>query len=156
MQKYVLGFMFDSKLENVVLIRKNKPDWQKGKLNGVGGKVEPLEDDPDYMERPEDAMYREFKEETGVFVSCLWKEFCLLRSIDFEIWCFYAVDQKSFDEAKTTESEEVVKTAVNDIKNGVDNLQWLVLMARNHAELCSVTNQSRYNRIFATVEYIKN
>lgn len=39
---YVAGFLFGPMPRHnyVALIRKNKPDWQKGKLNGIGGKVE--------------------------------------------------------------------------------------------------------------------
>jgi len=37
---YVAGFMFSPDLENVVLIEKQKPEWQKGKYNAVGGKIE--------------------------------------------------------------------------------------------------------------------
>ena len=36
MQSYVLGFCFNSVLEEVVLIRKLKPEFQKFKFNGVG------------------------------------------------------------------------------------------------------------------------
>lgn len=43
----------------MVLIRKVKPDWQAGKLNGVGGKIE-------IGESATIAMAREFREETGV------------------------------------------------------------------------------------------
>lgn len=57
---YVLGFAFDYKCENVVLIHKEKPEWQKGKLNGVGGKVEKIDS------CIHAAMTREFFEETGV------------------------------------------------------------------------------------------
>lgn len=59
-KKYVLGFAFDWKRENIVLIHKEKPEWQKGKLNGVGGKVEQSDS------CIHDAMTREFFEETGV------------------------------------------------------------------------------------------
>lgn len=59
-KKYVLGFAFDYKREHVVLIHKEKPEWQSGKLNGVGGKVE-KEDSCIH-----DSMVREFFEETGV------------------------------------------------------------------------------------------
>jgi 8-oxo-dGTP diphosphatase len=38
--QYVLGFLFDPSQKDVVLIKKLKPEWQKGKLNGVGGKIE--------------------------------------------------------------------------------------------------------------------
>lgn len=60
MKEYVLGFAFDEGKKAVVLILKDRPDWQKGKYNGIGGKVE-LSD-----ESLLHAMIREFYEETGV------------------------------------------------------------------------------------------
>jgi 8-oxo-dGTP pyrophosphatase MutT (NUDIX family) len=56
--RYVAGFMFDVANKQVALIRKTKPAWQAGKLNGIGGKIED-------GESPEAAMVREFLEETG-------------------------------------------------------------------------------------------
>lgn len=65
MTRYVLGFMVWGSL--VSLIRKKRPEWQAGKLNGVGGHVE--EGEP-----PRNAMAREFFEETGVKTSPdLWE-----------------------------------------------------------------------------------
>lgn len=60
----VLGFAFAPRAEAgrlpwVALVLKDHPDWAKGKLNGVGGAVEPPEE-------PRAAMAREFREETGV------------------------------------------------------------------------------------------
>src|SRR5258708_364006 len=37
---YVCGFMMSYDLMQFLLIRKTHPDWQKGKLNGIGGKIE--------------------------------------------------------------------------------------------------------------------
>lgn len=55
---------------DVLLILKNRPDWQAGKLNGVGGKVE------DYDLGPYAAMIREFYEETGIETNPgQWHEF---------------------------------------------------------------------------------
>jgi len=62
-KEYVLGFAFDETKNNVVLILKNRPAWQKGFYNGVGGKVEKY--DEDYHA----AMSREFLEETGVLIN---------------------------------------------------------------------------------------
>lgn len=55
--RYVLGFMFDHEEKHVLLIWKNRPKWQAGKLNGIGGKIEA-------GETPLQAMEREFTEET--------------------------------------------------------------------------------------------
>lgn len=55
---YVVGFYFTDDFTHVALIRKNRPAWQAGLLNGIGGRVEP-------NETPLDAMVREYAEETG-------------------------------------------------------------------------------------------
>lgn len=57
--EYVLGFLFNRDMTEVALILKTKPEWQAGKLNGIGGKVE-------LGELPHYAMAREFYEETGL------------------------------------------------------------------------------------------
>jgi len=57
MIEYVCGFLVRDDL--IALIRKVKPKWQAGKLNGVGGKIEP-------GETPMQAMSREWLEESGV------------------------------------------------------------------------------------------
>lgn len=44
---------------NVLLVLKDRPDWLKGRLNLVGGKIEP-------GETPEQAALRELKEESGL------------------------------------------------------------------------------------------
>lgn len=58
--QYVLGFAFGCDGNAVLLIMKNRPKWQAGKVNGVGGKIE----EDDWC--AEAAMVREFKEETGI------------------------------------------------------------------------------------------
>ena len=68
-RQWSVGFVLDLNATLVLLIRKNRPSWQKGKLNGVGGKVEA-------GETPTAAMDREFKEETG----------CALSNIDGGAW----------------------------------------------------------------------
>lgn len=57
MKNYVLGFYFDG--DDVLLIHKLIPEWQRGKVNGLGGSIEP-------DETPEAAMVREFVEESGI------------------------------------------------------------------------------------------
>lgn len=43
MKNYVVGFLFNNDMTKIVLIHKNRPYWQIGKLNGVGGKIEEYE-----------------------------------------------------------------------------------------------------------------
>ncbi len=60
MKEMVLGYMFSQDRRRVVLIRKNRPEWQAGQLNGIGGKIEEFDADPAA------AMRREFREEAGL------------------------------------------------------------------------------------------
>ena len=62
MRSYVLGFCFSRDHSKVVLIAKNRPKWQAGRLNGIGGHVED-------GEIPIVAMAREFREESLVEIS---------------------------------------------------------------------------------------
>jgi 8-oxo-dGTP diphosphatase len=104
-QVYVCGFMFSADRSEVVLIRKAKPAWQIGKLNGVGGKVEP-------GEQPLSAMKREFAEETGLN-HMPWEHFATLRGDGFVVY-FYETTADYHHEAQTMETEEVVIGRVDD------------------------------------------
>lgn len=67
-KEYVLGFMFDYSRHRVLLIEKQHPEWQRGLLNGIGGKINP-------DELPVNAMVREFAEETGIETSAVqWQQ----------------------------------------------------------------------------------
>lgn len=73
---YCLGFIFNKDLTQLLLIKKEKPLNQKGKLNGIGGKVE--EGESFY-----DAMVREVKEEANLDIKD-WEE--LTTEGDFEYY----------------------------------------------------------------------
>jgi len=78
LKKYVLGFYFrhqGSAKTEVLLVLKNRPPWQNGRVNGIGGHIEP-------GETPEGAMEREFREETGLDFTAIkeWRLFAILRS----------------------------------------------------------------------------
>lgn len=61
MKRYVCSFAFSPDRARVLLILKNRPAWQEGKLNGVGGKIEE-------GELAVEAARREFREETSLDV----------------------------------------------------------------------------------------
>lgn len=60
---YVVGFLFNESLTKVLLIEKNRPAWQAGFYNGIGGKIEATDYSSDH------AMIRELREETGIELS---------------------------------------------------------------------------------------
>lgn len=127
--QYVLGFAFTAALERLVLIRKAKPAWQRGKLNGVGGKIE---DESKYI-----AMVREFKEETGLSTTGQqWSYFCRMEGKDFEVHCFTTV--ADIHGCATQEAEPVEIVLVDEIKHlhkeMIENLPWLIHLAKDHLE----------------------
>ena len=65
MKHYVLGFIFNKYRDKILLIEKNRPVWAAGHWNGIGGKVEHEIDGR--LETPDEAMFRECAEETGIY-----------------------------------------------------------------------------------------
>ena len=97
---YVIGFVFSKSLDRVVMIKKNRPDFLAGKLNGVGGKV-------DANELPTHAMRRECREETGLDI-IRWIKFSTIEieSNGVIVHCFFAVSNR-IDSAETRTDEPV-------------------------------------------------
>lgn len=118
---------------DVVLIRKNKPDWQRGKLNGIGGKVE-------HGETIRRAMQREFEEETGCWTSQNdWRQVAVLSYSDKNgqgdhatIFFFEMRDEHWNRKIETKTDEKVDWYDVNAIITSptiVPNLRWLIPLA---------------------------
>jgi 8-oxo-dGTP diphosphatase len=125
--EYVAGFLFDKALAKVALIRKNKPAWQAGLLNGIGGKIE--EDD----ETPLDAMVREFREESGV-TQLDWSYFAKLSGPDWCVHFFAARGPVMVCKSMTDEKVEIIPvTSFQPHSNGIiENLPWLISLAVDH------------------------
>lgn len=118
MTEYVVGFAFNRNIDQLVLIEKQRPDWQRGKLNGVGGKV-------DIVELPIDAMIREFAEETGVELIDWWY-FGRLRGPD-HIVHLYTIFDDQIKRCRTTTDESIAFIHPRDLPaNVVPNLRWIV------------------------------
>lgn len=123
---YVVGFAIDEETNRILLIEKTKPAWQKGLLNGIGGKIE-------NGELPMEAMVREFREETGIESSeDDWSNNgTIMISNDWIVHVFYSYSL-NIDKAKTTTEERVVIHDINDIMLNrnitISNIQTLVSM----------------------------
>lgn len=136
---YVCGFAFDENTERVALIRKNKPAWQAGLLNGIGGKVEKGESFGA-------AMAREFYEEAGMItLPSMWRPLLTLQDgsqkyiggnweVHFHI--AYGLDLNQVktmtDEVINVLSWQAVSTSYNPRQEYyacVPNLHWLLPLA---------------------------
>lgn len=130
MTKYVVGFLFSKDKKNVILIKKTHPEWQKGKLNGVGGTIEK-------DEHPHECMIREFKEETGQTIR-EWMYFAKITNN--KTWCVYFF--RSFfpveilKKCKTVTDEEIQMHFIpNNLPDDmINNLYWLIPMALSKDE----------------------
>lgn len=129
--RYVAGFVFSPSFEQVGLIRKNKPVWQAGLLNGIGGKIEE-------NETPVEAMVREFSEETlSTSSRDQWKQFAVIGDDKgFEV-TFFAMIGATYH-LRPRESEQVEVLRVRDIHplrtDMIENLPWLIAMAIDHMQ----------------------
>ena len=122
MTEYVAGFLFES--DKVALVVKNRPKWQAGRMNGIGGHIEE-------GETPAEAMVREFVEETGYPDPIDWTPFAVLSGDNFAVHFFYAWGDLS--KVQTMTDEEIVTVPVENInhRNAIPNLQWLIPMAKS-------------------------
>ncbi len=122
--KYVLGFLFTEDRQQLVLIRKNKPEWQDRKWNGVGGKIES-------GETPLEAMCREFEEETGVTsLPHDWTAECTLKAPNNVVFVFSAFSNVAMRvKSKTIEPVELQRVAYLPGRvDLVSNLHYLIPM----------------------------
>jgi 8-oxo-dGTP diphosphatase len=123
-QQYVCGFLFSRDRTRVLLIRKRRPAWQAGKLNGLGGKIEP-------GETALEAMRREFREEAGVDVA-EWQHVLTLSGADDagsgRGWAghfFRAFGDVDAARAITDEQLETHLTATLP-RDTIPNLHWII------------------------------
>lgn len=123
--RMVVGFLFahDDDGDEVLLIRKIKPTWQAGKLNGIGGKIEP-------GENAWQAMRREFKEETGLTVEWSMADYyCTLAGYNWQVDFFRRYEDRStLLAARTMTPEGVERVRVKDLLRWgvIPNLAWLI------------------------------
>jgi 8-oxo-dGTP pyrophosphatase MutT (NUDIX family) len=126
---YVLGFQFDEPHHNVALICKTFPKWQAGLWNGIGGHIE-------RGESAQEAMLREFVEETGVSQEgIIWRHFAdLVVQSHHLVSCFssftnlvYVIPRRS------PPHEEVTRIPLERLASLRDKLvthvPWLIEMA---------------------------
>lgn len=137
MTEYVLGFLFNADRTEVLLIQKNRPDWQAGRLNGVGGHVEPGDT------TPHAAMRREFEEAAGV-ADVAWELFYELSGDDWACDVFRAFDDRAFRAAESRTDELVSRWPLAQLPEFVlPNLRWLIPRALDPEPTIGYSTYSR-------------
>lgn len=137
---YVVGLATSPGIETVALVRKARPARQEGRLNGVGGKIEP-------GEAPRAAMIREWAEQTTLATG-RWSEFCVLSGGEgndrWRVHFFHSTLEMQgavqFRDYKTEDSDEPVEiypvqrlnTTATSRMRTIPNIPWLLQMAKAH------------------------
>jgi 8-oxo-dGTP diphosphatase len=123
--RYVCGFLFSEDRQTVALIRKNKPAWQCGRLNGIGGKIEE-------GESPNQAMRREFREEAGADI-VTWRAYAAINSPEdcaepWEVYFYFAFSNR---ELRSMTNEPIALYPVVQLHGlpVIYNLRWLIPLA---------------------------
>lgn len=122
MKTYTVAFIFTPDFKKVWLIEKQKPEWQKGRLNGIGGKVE--DGETNY-----DSCIREIKEEGGVDINFLNRVGVMQGTNNddsgFECHIFTGT---TTEQLITKEKEKISLYDVMDVKNhrAIDNVPMLI------------------------------
>lgn len=101
-KKYVevLVTRYNGGEEEILLIQKDRPAWQKGKLNLPGGGIEE-------GETPEQAIVREVKEETGLDLVYVHDR-GLIKDRHLIVHCLHGSVTRPFDPFKPREGETEV------------------------------------------------
>jgi len=114
----VVGFLFSEDKKNVLLINKIKPEWQRGKFNGIGGKVEK-------DEKPDQAMTREFFEESGLLVE-LWN-LKVIAQVGLSKTLYFYYGFGNVKKAISCTEEQVSVCEVDKLPlNLIPNLKWII------------------------------
>jgi 8-oxo-dGTP pyrophosphatase MutT (NUDIX family) len=135
MTTYSCAFAFAG--ASVLLIRKAKPEWQKGLLNGIGGKLES-------PESVMDCTIREFREETGlwelsfqpkIYHSMMWPEYKSHTDHPLVYFSAFVIPPQAAVEAikNTADADEpcvLWPVAKIDTAPAMPNVPFLVAMAK--------------------------
>lgn len=123
MIQYVAGFLIFRATNEVLLIRKNRPAWQAGRLNGIGGKIEP-------GETPLEAMRREMREESGLDIGD-WQNFAILEGKGRYVVHMFRAFAEEQPAATSLTDETVLWAPISWLHTIpiIPNLAWLVPLA---------------------------
>lgn len=119
MKHYVLGLVFNKLKNKILLVEKNRPKWQAGRCNGIGGKIKDSDDSP------LKAMERESIEETDV---CFKFEHCTTFICPGgTVFVFRAFSTCEMIQFIQKEDEQLKIWSLNELPPNIDpDLKWII------------------------------
>lgn len=123
-KEYTVGFIFDE-FDNVLLIHKDRPADQVGKVNGIGGKIEK-------GETPLQCIIREAQEECGLKID-KWNNGGIKRAESAIIYLFYtSIKNDEIVKYKSLTSEKVELFKMNNLPDNLyDTTKELIIKFHN-------------------------
>ena len=115
---YVLGLVFNSSQDTILLIEKLRPEWQKDCWNGIGGKIEE-------EEIPLQTMERESVEETGFIHSYQHK--IIFTCPGGTVYVFAAKCSHPRINFNQIEDETLQEFPIDNLPGGImANMRWMI------------------------------
>lgn len=141
MTRMVCGLAFNADASQILLVQKTHPEWQKGRLNGIGGHVNEGETEIA-------AMVREFHEECGIRTAVhQWDSLFTLygdrrrrapeEQVNWSVLFFRTCLPNSiFRTYRSTGAERVLNYSVTMVLNEIQpyvmpNLHWIIPFAKD-------------------------
>lgn len=122
--KATVGFVFTPDFSQVLLITKNRPPWQAGLINGLGGKCE-------VGESTIQCVARETFEEANLQIEPRhWRFITDITSAEWRVDFFAAVFDGHMNQAQAQTDELIAWYLVQRLPlNVISNLRWLIPLA---------------------------
>lgn len=134
MKHFVLGLVFNQSLSTVLLVHKRRPDWQKGMLNGIGGKIK-------IDETPLQAMKRESKEETGF--PRTWFHTITFTCPGGTVYVFRSIHASEIIPFKQVEDEFLMRFNIDTLPdNLMANLKWMIPLSLSSVQFPIMLQQN--------------
>jgi len=142
MKFYVMGFVFNKAKDRVLLIRKNKPEWQAGHWNGVGGKINVIGMENEVDASPLAAIRREVEEETGM-VGLNWEHCITFTCPGGTVFVFKAVSSTEEIMYEQLETEQLEVWRLDSLpKKLMNNLKWIIPVCLSTIQFPLVVQQN--------------
>jgi 8-oxo-dGTP diphosphatase len=134
MRHYTIGFVFNREMDRVLLVRKRRPEWQAGRWNGIGGKIEE-------NETPLEAMIRETREEIGYHY--VWRHCLTFTCPGGTVFVFRSTTLSNVIQYTQVEDEELLVFHVNELPSRImSNLKWMIPVCLSNIQFPIMVNQT--------------